>query len=98
MIVALSDEAEHELEQIADYIAQDNPRRAFSFVRELRAKCEALAFTPNGFPLLPRYEDSGIRRSVHGNYVIFYQVEAERIFVLHVLNGAMDYGAVLFGE
>ena len=96
MIVEFSDEAERELEQIADYIAQDNPRRAFSFIRELRTKCEALASTPNGFPLLPGYEHSGIRRRVHGNYVIFYHVEGERIFVLHVLNGAMDYAAILF--
>ncbi|MGP1276409.1 MAG: type II toxin-antitoxin system RelE/ParE family toxin, partial [Caulobacterales bacterium] len=28
--------AERDLEEIADYIAQDNPRRALSFIAELR--------------------------------------------------------------
>jgi plasmid stabilization system protein ParE len=70
MIVELSDEAESDLEQIADYIAKDSPRRALSFVQELRGKCEALAATPKGFPLVPRYEQHGIRRRVHGSYLL----------------------------
>jgi toxin ParE1/3/4 len=38
MILEFSNEAESDLEQIADYIAADDPRRALSFVRELRSK------------------------------------------------------------
>lgn len=56
MIVEFSGEAESDLEQIVDYIAKDNPRRALSFVQELRGKCEALAYNPLAFPLVPRYE------------------------------------------
>lgn len=96
MIIEFSDEAESDLEQIADYIAQDNPRRALSFVQELRDKCEALAYSPKGFPLVPRYEGHGIRRRVYGNYLIFYRVENEQVVILHVLHGAMDYAAILF--
>ncbi|WP_442955594.1 type II toxin-antitoxin system RelE/ParE family toxin [Paraburkholderia sp. MPAMCS5] len=36
MIVRISPAAEGELESIGDYIAQDNSRRAVSFVREFR--------------------------------------------------------------
>lgn len=43
MIVVFADEAEADLERIGDYIAQDNPRRAFTYVQELRARCERLA-------------------------------------------------------
>ena len=32
-------QAEMDLEAIGDYIALDNPRRAISFVRELRGQC-----------------------------------------------------------
>lgn len=96
MIVEFSDEAEGDLEQIADYIAKDNPRRALSFVQELRGKCEALAATPKGFPLVPRYEQHRIRRRVHGSYLIFYRVEDEHVVIVHVLHGAMDYAAILF--
>lgn len=96
MIVEFSDEAESDLEQIADHIAQDNPRRALSFVQELRGKAEALAATPLAFPLVSRYESHGIRRRVHGNYLIFYRSDESRVVILHVLNGAMDYAAIVF--
>ncbi|NWB31560.1 type II toxin-antitoxin system RelE/ParE family toxin [Pseudomonas gingeri] len=36
MIVQLTDEAEGDLERIGDYITQDNPLRALSFINELR--------------------------------------------------------------
>ena len=41
--------AAYDLEEIGDYIAQDNPVRAGSFVAELRAHCEKICLTP---PLL----------------------------------------------
>jgi len=96
MIVHLSGEAEQDLERIADYIALDNPPRAVSFLQELRAKCLALDDMPERFPLVPRYEASGVRHSVHGNYLIFYRVEPEKVVVIHILHGAQDYAAILF--
>lgn len=96
MIVRLADEAEADLEGIGDRIAQDDPARAASFVRELRERCIGLARYPKRFPLVPRYEQHGVRHCVHGNYLIFYRVGAEAVVVLHVLHGAMDYARILF--
>lgn len=98
MILEFSEEAEQDLEQIADYIARDNPRRALSFVLELRTRCEELLDTPNGFAIVPRYEGYGIRRRVHGNYLIFYRVETRKVVIVHIRHGATDYGAILFGD
>ncbi|UTM01069.1 type II toxin-antitoxin system RelE/ParE family toxin [Alcaligenes sp. NLF5-7] len=98
MIVHLTDEAVRNLENIGDYIAQDSPTRALTFVRELREKCLSLADRPLAFPLVPHYETHGIRRRVHGNHLIFYRTEADRVVVLHVLHGAMDYAAILFQD
>lgn len=96
MIVELTAEAEHDLEAIGDYIARDNPRRAISFLQELREKCLALADKPERFPLVPRYETESVRRRSHGNYLIFYRVERAKVVVVHVLHGAQDYTAILF--
>ncbi len=99
IVVRLTPLAETELEAIADYIARDNPRRALSFVQELRDRCLSLADMPLAFPLVPRYEDRGIRHRVHGNYQIFYRVMGDppaRIDVLHVLHSARNYAALLF--
>ena len=98
MKVVLTEEARSDLEQIGDYIAQDNPVRAASFVQELIDKARQLGELPSGFPLLPRYERIGIRRRTHGNYAIFYRVETDRVSVIHILHGARDYEAVLFPE
>jgi toxin ParE1/3/4 len=96
VIVFISNAAEADLENIGDCIARDNPRRAVSFVQELVARCQNLNEMPHAFPLVPRYEASGIRRLIHGNYLIFYRVEEGRVEILHILNGAQDYQALLF--
>ena len=96
MIVEFTAAAEADLEAIGDYIAQDNPARALSFVRELSRSCLELADMPEAWPVIPRYEHHGVRRRVHGRYLIFYRVAEGRITILHVLNGAMDVEAILF--
>jgi toxin ParE1/3/4 len=65
-------------------------------VRELFRNCTELADMSEAWPIVPRYESHGVRRRVHGRYLIFFRVEADRIVVLHVLNGAMDIEAILF--
>lgn len=97
MIVVLTTEAESDLELIGDYIAQDNPGRALTFIRDLREQCEALADFPNRFPLVPRYEANGVRRRMFGNYAILYRTDTDRVVVLHILHGARDYEAILAG-
>ena len=96
MIVELAAAAEADFEAIGDYIAQDNPVRTLSFLRELSRRCMELADMPEAWPIVPRYEHQGIRRRVHGRYLIFYRVAEGRIVVLHVLNGAMDVETTLF--
>lgn len=98
MIVVITDEAEADLENIGNYIAIDNPVRADTFVQELVERCLQLAEMPHAFALVPRYEHTGVRRRRHGEYLIFYRVEADSVDVLHILNGAMNYEALLFPE
>ncbi len=98
MIVVITTEAEADLERIGDHIALNNPFRALSYVQELRQSCERLADMPEGFPMVPRYEARGVRRRVHGNYLIFYNIGISTVDVIHILHGAMDYERVLVPE
>jgi toxin ParE1/3/4 len=93
--VEFSDAAEHDLESIADYIARDNPGRARTFVQELEDKCLGLADMSLRFPLVPGFEAVGIRKRTYGNYLIFYRVDETSIYIIHILNGAMDYDGML---
>ncbi|HTV68341.1 MAG TPA: type II toxin-antitoxin system RelE/ParE family toxin [Rhizobiaceae bacterium] len=52
MRIVFSRSAETDLEAIGDYIAQDNARRAVSFVREIRERCEDLSAFPKRSPLV----------------------------------------------
>jgi addiction module RelE/StbE family toxin len=98
MRVVITAAAKADLLAIRRYIEADNPTRALSFVEELLNRCLALADTPRAYPLVPRYERFGIRRCVHGNYLIFYRLQPEQIEVIHVLQGARDIEALLFGS
>ncbi|MDQ2859623.1 MAG: type II toxin-antitoxin system RelE/ParE family toxin [Pseudomonadota bacterium] len=95
MRVFLTAAAEGDLEEIADHIAQDAPRRALSFVRDLRQSALGLAEAPRAFPFVPRYARLGVRRRVHGNYLILYRIEGERVDVLRIVHGARDYVRLL---
>lgn len=97
-MVIFTEQAERDLEEIADFIAVDNPARALTFVRELREKAVAIEQSPRAFPLAPRHEDKGLRRRIHGNYVICYRLEGVDVVIIHILHVARDIHAVLSSE
>lgn len=77
---------------IADYIAQDNPARAQSFVQEIRAKTDLLT----EFPMVGRLgRVVGTRELVaHKNYLIAYRVRGEDVEVLRVQHVARRWPAI----
>ena len=94
MRLAFTPLAEQDLEAIADYIAVNNPVRALSFVRELRAQCQRITINPLGYRL--RSELGGdIRSCAHGHYVIFFESDPDAVLIVRILHGARDIPAVL---
>lgn len=85
--------AEQDLESIADYIAADNPRRAVSFIQELRQQCQRIALNPPGYRMRPELGE-GIRSCSHGHYVIFFEASADAVTVVRILHGARDLPAL----
>lgn len=85
--------AEADLDNIVDYIAQDNPIRAEEFGQELRDKVLPLTQHPKlgrtGRPGLPAF----LRELVaHRNYIIFYRVldESRTVEILRVKHTAQQ--------
>lgn len=87
--VVITGEAEADLENIADYIASDNPARAATFVAELREKAEAIGHMPHAYPPRP---DLGpdFRTAIYGRYLIVFRDLPEAVYVLRVVHGARD--------
>ena len=81
--------AAHDLEEIGDYIARDNPIRAASFIAELRAQCEKICLNPAGYRRRSELSE-GLRSCPYGNYVIFFESAADQVTVVRVLHGARD--------
>ena len=92
MRVGISPLAERDLEAISDYIAEDNPSRALSFVAKLRTLCANIAKTPQAFRARPEL-GAGIRSCAHGNYVIFFIATKTKLNIVRVLHGAMAIAA-----
>ena len=96
MRVAISPLAERDLEAIGDYIADDNPSRALSFIAELRTQCATIAKAPQAYRVRPELGE-GIRSCAHGSYVIFFTATNARLTIVRVLHGAMDIPAKFTG-
>jgi toxin ParE1/3/4 len=79
--------AVEDLEQIADFIAGDNPARAMSFIEELIAVCVRIAESPRAFP---RRDDlgKGLRQAVHGRYLLLFTADEKGVVIERIVHGA----------
>ncbi len=98
MKVFLSTAARQDVSDIGEHIAADNPERAQTFVNDLLDRAEALGASPKLYPLLPGREAHGIRRRLHGSYLIFFRIEPDQVTIPHILHGARDYESLLFPD
>ncbi len=98
MKVVVTEAALADLVRIGRAIALDSPARAQTFVTELHDRCLQLADMPRAFPLLPRWEERGVRRRPYGDYLIFCRLSGDTVEILHVLHGARDYEPILFPD
>lgn len=78
--------AEFDLEEVADFIARDNPRRALSYIGEIRERCQGLVTFPEAAPLREEL-GPGLRLAPFGRYLIFYTVHPDFIRVVRILPG-----------
>jgi toxin ParE1/3/4 len=98
MRVLISNQAEAELEEISNFIAEDNPARADSFTLELLDRCLGLASHSMRYPVAVTVDGLDLRRCPYGNYLIFYSVDDEKIEIAHIIHGARDYLRLLFPD
>lgn len=81
--------ARADLIEIGDFIAQDNPGRALSFLAEIEAKMLQAAERPESFPARGDVHE-GLRSARHGRYLIFFLDAGEEVRIIRVLHGARD--------
>lgn len=75
------------LDNIAAYIAKDNPMRAVSFVQELRKKVDILRSQQLG----TAWQVFGTKQYVlHPNYIVIYRVKHGEVQILTILHSAQE--------
>ena len=89
MKVFFSPAAKADLLEIALYIAQDNPVRAFCFVDELEVECLKLG-QATGIGMARPELGEGIRMLPYERYLIFYREQGAMLRIERVMHGARD--------
>ena len=74
------------LENISDYIAQDNPSAAQNFVENIFKKVDSLLQNPQRGRKVPEANRDEIREIFIKEYRIIYRIEKKRIIILTFRN------------
>ncbi|MDH4042648.1 MAG: type II toxin-antitoxin system RelE/ParE family toxin [Gammaproteobacteria bacterium] len=82
---ALSD-----LQEIAAYIAIENPGAASSLVKQVFTAVERLESHPRSGRMPPELKKSRYREIISGPCRIFYRPTRQRIYILHVMRSEQD--------
>ena len=76
-----------DLESIAEYIALDKPEAARAFVRKVFRAAEKLLRFPKSGRVPPEIPDLPYRELIVPPCRVFYRVDRETVYVVHVLRG-----------
>jgi len=73
--------------EIADYIAENNIEAATLFVLDVFGAVERLKTFPNSGNVVPEVKRQNIREIIFKNYRVVYRVERKRVSILTVRHG-----------
>lgn len=90
MRIELSPEAEADLQEIADYIAQDRPSVAVRVIARIEQSIHYLEFLPNiGRPgILPDTRELSIYKLP---YKIVYRFEKDVVFIVNIIHTSRNW-------
>ena len=89
--------AQQDLIEIFDYIVQDNPKAAASFVDKIDKSISKLETFPKlgVIPKEDRLEFMGYRMLVVDNYSVFYAIRESKIEIRRIIHGSRKYSFLL---
>jgi len=90
----MSRQAEMDLAEITEFIARDNPARAFEFEEELVEHARKIGRAPFAYVERPEL-GARLRSCAHGAYVIFFTVDDRVVRIERILHGSRDLAQLL---
>jgi toxin ParE1/3/4 len=88
--VEITTSAERDLGEIWDYIAQDNPGNACTFILKIEEQINSLEHSPERCPLIPENQILGTsyRHLIYGQYRTVFRISTDTIYILRIIHGA----------
>ena len=88
--VRFTRKAEHDIEEIWTFIAQDSADEATRFIIQLDKHIDTLERFPARCPLIPENEllRSSYRHLIHGKYRIIIRASGKTVWVVRIVHGA----------
>ena len=83
--IVWTEPALQDLDAIADYIALENPAAASALVARIFGHAEQLEAFPESGGTVPELEGTRYRQIVEPPCRIFYRLDGQNVFVLHVM-------------
>lgn len=88
MKVIWTPRAQQRLQELHDYIAEDQPINATRFVERLLSRGEQIGDQPRSGRVVPEYQRETIREVLEGDYRLIYRIRSQQVDVLSVRHGA----------
>jgi len=79
-----------DVDDIAEYIALSNPVAAQQFVQTLFEKVQRLETFPDSGRIPPELENFPYREIIVNPCRVFYKIQTEHVFILHVMRQERD--------
>ena len=92
-----SQDAIEDINEICDYLAQNNPQSASNLFDAIRQKCKLIANFPNMGKAYSQIRPN-LRGFLVGDYIIFYYAYPEGIFILRIVSGYRNLDTLFGGE
>ena len=89
MKVHWTDNAEHHLDFIHDYLAQNSPEYARIVIDRLTRRSQQISAFPLSGRIVPEFDIEQIREVIEGPYRIIYYIKPDKIDVLAVVHSSM---------
>ena len=86
-----TDPAWNDVENVADYIAQDSKFYAAAFVQETKEAAASLANFAERGQIVPEFGDESIRELLVRSYRLVYRVSEKQVLVLTLVHGAQRF-------
>lgn len=93
MQMELSRYVESDLDAIADFIALDNPRRAVTFIQDIRNKFYGIQREPLIYQLRPDIGE-GARMVPVGNYAILFRITGNMVRIERIVYGSRNLPSI----